>query len=152
MTGSFLDVAGLDVFYGSSQILFGVGFTVERGQTTALLGRNGAGKSTTFKALAGLAPPRRGSVTLAQAYWDRFESIEEADELELDEAMNNESGQATAQGRDIGAKDVKVVGNVPKLAMSLPAQAENAQTAFNDEIEDIDSDDEFALAQHQLQQ
>ncbi|MFN0314271.1 MAG: ABC transporter ATP-binding protein [Burkholderiales bacterium] len=54
----------LDVFYGASQILFGVNVEVREGQTMALLGRNGAGKSTTFKALAGLAPPKRGTVQL----------------------------------------------------------------------------------------
>jgi branched-chain amino acid transport system ATP-binding protein len=52
----------LDVFYGASQILFAVDIEVAEGQTMALLGRNGAGKSTTFKALAGLVPPRRGRV------------------------------------------------------------------------------------------
>ena len=59
-----LTVRGIDVFYGASQILFGVDLTVERGDTVALLGRNGAGKSTTFKAIAGVAPPRTGSVML----------------------------------------------------------------------------------------
>ena len=54
----------VDVFYGSSQILFGVGFDVVQGQTMALLGRNGAGKSTTLKAVAGLAPPRRGRIAV----------------------------------------------------------------------------------------
>ena len=53
---------GIDVFYGTSQILFGVSLSVTEGQTMALLGRNGAGKSTTMKALAGIAPPSRGSV------------------------------------------------------------------------------------------
>lgn len=53
-----------DVFYGASQILFKVGFEVKRGQTMALLGRNGAGKSTTFKAIAGVASPRSGRITL----------------------------------------------------------------------------------------
>ncbi len=62
-----LDVAGVDVFYGASQILFGIALSVERGQTMALLGRNGAGKSTTFKAIAGLVPPRCGSIRLAGA-------------------------------------------------------------------------------------
>ena len=52
----------IDVFYGTSQILFGASVTVTEGQTMALLGRNGAGKSTTLKALAGLAPPKRGKV------------------------------------------------------------------------------------------
>ena len=55
---------GIDVFYGTSQILFGVSLTVIEGQTMALLGRNGAGKSTTLKALAGIAPPRRGTITI----------------------------------------------------------------------------------------
>ncbi|OAB55327.1 ABC transporter ATP-binding protein [Phormidium willei BDU 130791] len=59
-----LSVEGIDVFYGASQILFGVGLEVARGRTLALLGRNGAGKSTTLKAIAGLAPPRRGRVRL----------------------------------------------------------------------------------------
>jgi branched-chain amino acid transport system ATP-binding protein len=54
----------IDVFYGSSQILFGVDIELAEGQTMALLGRNGAGKSTTLKAIAGLAPPRRGRVTV----------------------------------------------------------------------------------------
>ena len=60
-----LEVRGIDVFYGASQILFGVDLLVAQGQTMALLGRNGAGKSTTFKAIAGIAPPRRGAVVLA---------------------------------------------------------------------------------------
>ncbi|GAC1634215.1 MAG: ABC transporter ATP-binding protein [Bradyrhizobium sp.] len=59
-----LEVEGLDVFYGTSQILFGVGLSVRQGETMALLGRNGAGKSTTMKAIMGLAPPRRGRVML----------------------------------------------------------------------------------------
>ncbi len=64
MTG-LLEVSDLDVRYGASQILFGVGFTLAAGQTLALLGRNGAGKSTTMKALAGLLPARKGSMRLA---------------------------------------------------------------------------------------
>lgn len=59
-----LSVRDLDVFYGASKILFGVGLEVGRGRTLALLGRNGAGKSTTLKAIAGVAPPRKGSVQL----------------------------------------------------------------------------------------
>jgi branched-chain amino acid transport system ATP-binding protein len=59
---AILEIDGIDVFYGASQILFGVSFGVERGQSLALLGRNGAGKSTTMKAIIGLAPPRRGRV------------------------------------------------------------------------------------------
>lgn len=59
-----LSVEGPDVFYGKSQILFDVRIEVAEGQTMALLGRNGAGKSTTLKAIAGLLPPRKGSVRI----------------------------------------------------------------------------------------
>ncbi len=62
MSGPVLSVDSIDVFYGASQILFGVGLVVQQGQTMALLGRNGAGKSTTMKAIAGMAPPKRGHV------------------------------------------------------------------------------------------
>ena len=58
-----LEVSGLDVQYGSSQVLFGLGLQVRQGETLALLGRNGAGKSTTMKAIAGVIPARAGSVT-----------------------------------------------------------------------------------------
>jgi branched-chain amino acid transport system ATP-binding protein len=65
MTGRILFKAeNIDVFYGSSQILFGVSIELAEGQTMALLGRNGAGKSTTLKAIAGLAPPRRGRIAV----------------------------------------------------------------------------------------
>jgi branched-chain amino acid transport system ATP-binding protein len=62
MAGPVLQVENIDVFYGASQILFGLSLDVEQGQTLALLGRNGAGKSTTFKSIIGLAPPRTGAV------------------------------------------------------------------------------------------
>ena len=56
------EAQGIDVFYGASQILFDVSVAVVEGQTMALLGRNGAGKSTTLKAIAGIAPPAHGRV------------------------------------------------------------------------------------------
>ncbi len=61
---SELRVEALDAAYGTSQVLFGVTLEVARGETLALMGRNGAGKSTTFKAIAGLLPPRAGRVAL----------------------------------------------------------------------------------------
>jgi branched-chain amino acid transport system ATP-binding protein len=67
MSAAVIEVADLDVYYGTSQILFGVGLSVRQGETMALLGRNGAGKSTTMKAIMGLAPPRRGRVSLRGA-------------------------------------------------------------------------------------
>jgi branched-chain amino acid transport system ATP-binding protein len=61
-SATVFEAEGIDVFYGTSQILFGLSIAVTEGQTMALLGRNGAGKSTTLKAIAGLAPPRTGKV------------------------------------------------------------------------------------------
>ena len=61
---TILKVDGIDVFYGASKILFGVDLEVGRGRTLALLGRNGAGKSTTMKAIAGIAKPRKGTISL----------------------------------------------------------------------------------------
>ncbi len=59
---AMLEVNGLEVQYGSSQVLFGLGLQVRQGETLAILGRNGAGKSTTMKAIAGIIPVRAGSV------------------------------------------------------------------------------------------
>ena len=57
-----LDVVGLDVLYGSSQVLFGLKLKVHHGETLALLGRNGAGKSTSMKAIAGVIASTAGSI------------------------------------------------------------------------------------------
>lgn len=55
---------GLHTFYGKSHILNGAGIEVRKGEIVALLGRNGAGKSTFLKALSGIVPPRGGSLQL----------------------------------------------------------------------------------------
>ena len=57
-----LDVVGLDVRYGSSQVLFGLKLQVHLGETLALLGRNGAGKSTSMKAIAGVIASSAGRI------------------------------------------------------------------------------------------
>jgi branched-chain amino acid transport system ATP-binding protein len=61
---SLLQVNGLNTYYGDSHILFDVALTVERHEVVALLGRNGAGKSTTLKSLMGVVRPRTGSILL----------------------------------------------------------------------------------------
>src|SRR5690606_12756017 len=58
-----LEVADLAAWYGAAQILFGVGLNVFRGEVVALMGRNGAGKSTTLKAIMGIVPKRRGRLS-----------------------------------------------------------------------------------------
>ena len=61
-----LDVVGLDVRYGSSQVLFGLKLQVRQGETLALLGRNGAGKSTSMKAIAGVIATSAGRIQFNQ--------------------------------------------------------------------------------------
>jgi branched-chain amino acid transport system ATP-binding protein len=57
-----LEARGLDVFYGDVQVLWDLSFRVGRGEVVALIGANGAGKSTTLKAVSGILRPRRGAV------------------------------------------------------------------------------------------
>jgi branched-chain amino acid transport system ATP-binding protein len=59
---ALLDVANLTAAYGQAQVLFGVSLTLAQGEVAALMGRNGAGKSSTLKAVMGLLPPLGGSV------------------------------------------------------------------------------------------
>jgi branched-chain amino acid transport system ATP-binding protein len=58
-----LDVRALEAWYGQAQVLFRVSLAVAAGECVALVGRNGAGKSTTMKAIMGLMARRRGSVS-----------------------------------------------------------------------------------------
>ena len=58
-----LDAKSLSAWYGAAQILFDVSLHVRRGEVVALMGRNGAGKSTTLKSLIGMLDKRRGSVS-----------------------------------------------------------------------------------------
>ncbi|WP_050627915.1 ABC transporter ATP-binding protein [Bradyrhizobium viridifuturi] len=59
---ALLDVNGLEIFYGDLQAVFDMNFTVADGEAVALVGANGAGKSTFLKALVGLNEERRGAV------------------------------------------------------------------------------------------
>jgi len=59
---SLLEVNGLNAYYGDSHVLFDVALRVEKAEVVALLGRNGAGKSTTLKSLMGIVTPRAGSI------------------------------------------------------------------------------------------
>jgi branched-chain amino acid transport system ATP-binding protein len=64
MAQELLRVAALHAYYGESHILHGVDFHVCRGEVVTLLGRNGAGRTTTLKALMGLVGQRSGSVLI----------------------------------------------------------------------------------------
>lgn len=58
-----LQTQGLNAWYGAAQILFDVNLQVGRGEVVALMGRNGAGKSTTLKAIMGMMPRRSGAIS-----------------------------------------------------------------------------------------
>lgn len=64
MNPQVLKVDQVNVFYGTSQALFDLSFDVQKGETLALLGRNGAGKSTTMKSVAGVIAAKSGQITL----------------------------------------------------------------------------------------
>ncbi len=64
MNDVLLEARGLHTYYGASHILHGVDFSISRGQTVGLMGRNGMVKSTLLKSMLGLVPPRRGEVSV----------------------------------------------------------------------------------------
>ena len=66
-----LEARDLSAGYGRAQILFGLDLAIDKGEVVALLGRNGAGKSTTLKALMGLVESRSGEVRFCGARIDR---------------------------------------------------------------------------------
>ena len=63
MSNKLLEVRGLNTYYGASHVLRNLDFTVERGQTVGLMGRNGMGKSTLLKSMVGLVKPRSGDIS-----------------------------------------------------------------------------------------
>ncbi len=64
---AMLEVDGLNAWYGASHVLHGISLTVEAGEIVALVGRNGAGKTSTIRSVMGLMPRTAGSVRFAGA-------------------------------------------------------------------------------------
>jgi branched-chain amino acid transport system ATP-binding protein len=62
MATPFLEIKGLNAWYGESHVLHGVDFHVNEGEVVTLLGRNGAGRTTTMRAIMGLTGARQGSI------------------------------------------------------------------------------------------
>ena len=61
----FLEIADLHAWYGESHVLHGVNLTVREGEVVSLLGRNGAGRTSTLRAILGLVSRRQGSIRIA---------------------------------------------------------------------------------------
>ena len=62
---ALLEIAGLEIAYGPSQVLFGLDLAMAEGEAATLLGRNGMGKTTTLRAICGLQPVRAGAIRFA---------------------------------------------------------------------------------------
>jgi branched-chain amino acid transport system ATP-binding protein len=67
MTARFLEISGLHGWYGESHVLHGVDFHVDEGEVVTLLGRNGAGRTSTLRAIMGLIGSRKGSIKIRGA-------------------------------------------------------------------------------------
>jgi branched-chain amino acid transport system ATP-binding protein len=67
MTGSLLELTGIETCYGLSQVLFGVSLAIDAGEVVTLMGRNGMGKTTTVRSIMGLTPAMSGSIRFAGA-------------------------------------------------------------------------------------
>ncbi len=109
---ALLEVAGLEAGYGKKTVLQGVSFHVDEGEVVALLGHNGAGKSTTLKTILGLLPARAGQVRFGGEAWANG-----------DPAENVRRGLALVpQGRGV-FPDLTVVEN---LALGAYTQSDRA--------------------------
>jgi branched-chain amino acid transport system ATP-binding protein len=65
LENQFLEVSGIDVFYGDVQVLWDVSFSAQEGLISVFVGANGAGKTTLLKTISGLMKPRRGEIRFA---------------------------------------------------------------------------------------
>jgi branched-chain amino acid transport system ATP-binding protein len=111
---ALLEVVGLEAGYGKKTVLQGVSLHVDEGEVVALLGHNGAGKSTTLKAILGLLPARAGQVRFGGATWANG-----------DPAENVRRGLALVpQGRGV-FPDLTVLEN---LALGAYTQSDRAAT------------------------
>jgi branched-chain amino acid transport system ATP-binding protein len=102
-----LEVRALQTGYGKATILFDISFEVDAGEAVALLGRNGAGKSTTLKTIAGWVRPRGGEIRLDGKRVDGAPSyrIARAGLAYVPERRHIFTGLTVAQNLEVGRRD-----------------------------------------------
>ena len=100
-----LDVKNIDVFYDDAQALWDVSFSVSQGEIVTLVGSNGAGKSTTLKAISGLVPPSSGEILLEGNRIDRApaHSIVEMGIAQIPEGRRLWPGLSVQENLELGA-------------------------------------------------
>jgi branched-chain amino acid transport system ATP-binding protein len=123
-----LEVRGLEAAYGRATILFDISFDVGSGEAVALLGRNGAGKSTTLKAIAGWLKPRGGDIRLDGRRIDGAPSyrIARAGLGFVPEGRRIFTGLTVAQNLEVGRREARagVPWTLQRLFSLFPALAE----------------------------
>jgi branched-chain amino acid transport system ATP-binding protein len=110
-----LEVENINVYYGDAQALWDVSFTVNRGEIVILVGSNGAGKSTTLKAISGLVPPLTGKIGFEGTRIDRVQAyrIVEMGIAHIPEGRRLWPGLTVRENLDLGAY-IKAARNVRK--------------------------------------
>jgi branched-chain amino acid transport system ATP-binding protein len=100
-----LQVNKINVFYGEAQALWDISFTVNQGEIVTLVGSNGAGKSTTMKAISGLAPPANGEISLDGVRIERLPAyrIVEMGVAQIPEGRRLWPGMTVRENLELGA-------------------------------------------------
>lgn len=112
---AMLEVEKINVFYGDAQALWDVTFTVNREEIVTLVGSNGAGKSTTLKAISGLVPPTTGEIRFEKTRIDRIPAyrIVEMGIAHIPEGRRLWPGLNVRENLDLGAY-IKTARSVKK--------------------------------------
>jgi len=126
---ALLAATGLHAFYGTSHILRGVTLAVRRGETVALMGRNGMGKSTLIRTIMGLVPATEGRVELAGTDATRLPTFARAQlgVAYVPEGRGIFGTLSVAENLDIAARpgpDGKTEWTVPRVLELFPRLAE----------------------------
>lgn len=100
-----LEVEKINVFYGDAQALWDVSFTVNQAEIVTLVGSNGAGKSTTLKAISGLVPPMTGEIRFQKTRIDRVQAyrIVEMGVAHIPEGRRLWPGLSVRENLELGA-------------------------------------------------
>jgi len=119
-----LSLSGVDALYGESHVLHGVSFSLSPGRVLALLGRNGAGKTTCMSAIIGFLPPRAGEIRLFGEAIGRLSP----------EAISRKGVGFVAQGRRIFAtltvRENLVVSRQKRAGIAVPWTLERVMELF----------------------
>jgi branched-chain amino acid transport system ATP-binding protein len=130
---SLLEVRGLSAFYGAAQVVFDANLRLEAGEVVALVGRNGAGKTSLLRAIMGLMDGTRGSVVLAGNDLSRLPSFERArlglgyvpeDRRIFSDLSVAENLRIAARPQAGGFNEAELLAIFPNLAQMLERRAD----------------------------